>query len=114
MEGLDEWLLVQAKCEYCAHRPQHLTCEFQGKGQQVACIQHCREEIHKALVHCMAVHLPAEETVWCPMRFGKDLGHHQRSPQQLQKVASGFASPASGASQREREELSSILLPSKR
>jgi len=82
-EGLDEWLLVKSKCERCLSRPRWLSCKALGKGQQVACIRHCRVAVGKARVHNLDVHIPAlfmgtEMEVWCPARIGYDLG--RRAP----------------------------------
>eukprot|EP00930_Biecheleria_cincta_P047254 TRINITY_DN32711_c0_g1_i1.p1 TRINITY_DN32711_c0_g1~~TRINITY_DN32711_c0_g1_i1.p1 ORF type:complete len:338 (-),score=55.31 TRINITY_DN32711_c0_g1_i1:12-1025(-) len=75
----DQWLLVQPRCECCAHRPHHLTCEFMGRGQQVACILHSRRKVQQASVHYVDMHVPpliSEDTsaLWCPAWTGKDLG----------------------------------------
>jgi len=84
-EDTDELTLVQTRCECCAHRPRHLTCEYFGKGQQVALIKHSRRTIGDKMVrvHNLDVHVPplvngTKSAVWCPVFTGKDLG--SRSP----------------------------------
>jgi len=77
-ENYDNWTLKQSSCEHCVQRPQHMSCEFIGKAQQVAFIQHSRRKIGKALVHYVAARLPAlvngtESMVWCPVTLGRDL-----------------------------------------
>eukprot|EP00931_Biecheleriopsis_adriatica_P093811 TRINITY_DN67530_c0_g1_i1.p1 TRINITY_DN67530_c0_g1~~TRINITY_DN67530_c0_g1_i1.p1 ORF type:complete len:356 (-),score=31.35 TRINITY_DN67530_c0_g1_i1:14-1021(-) len=75
----DECLLEQPRCDCCAHRPHHLTCEFMGRSQQLARIRHSRRNVAKCSVHHIDVFVPpliSEElsAVWCPARIGKDLG----------------------------------------
>jgi len=74
----DEWLLMQSRCELCAHRPFHLTCDFLGRGQQVARIQHCRRKVEKCSVHHVDLYVPPllneQSSLWCPACTGKDLG----------------------------------------
>lgn len=78
-QDADEWTLVQPQCEICVHRPHHLTCDFIGRSQQVACIRHCSKQVRKAKVHQLDVHIPPltpdlQMTLWCPRWTGKDLG----------------------------------------
>lgn len=74
----DEWVLVQSRCEGCAHRPFHLTCDFLGRGQQVARIQHTRRRVEKCNVHFVDLYVPPllneQSTLWCPACTNKDLG----------------------------------------
>eukprot|EP00435_Cladocopium_sp_Y103_P022728 s639_g5.t1 len=75
----DEWLLVQSRCEGCAHRPFHLTCDFLGRGQQVARVQHSRRKVEKCSVHHVDLYVPplrndGRSSLWCPACTGKDLG----------------------------------------
>eukprot|EP00747_Dinoflagellata_sp_TGD_P065756 gnl/TRDRNA2_/TRDRNA2_154491_c0_seq3.p1 gnl/TRDRNA2_/TRDRNA2_154491_c0~~gnl/TRDRNA2_/TRDRNA2_154491_c0_seq3.p1 ORF type:complete len:343 (+),score=61.61 gnl/TRDRNA2_/TRDRNA2_154491_c0_seq3:185-1213(+) len=121
IESMDEWCLLQGKCEHCVHRPRHLTCEYQGKGQQVARIQHSREKVHEAFVHCATVHLPGPAAIWCPVRTGRDLGRSpKRATSRPQAQSDGAASSSSPNIERsqlvqqEHDTEESILLPSKR
>mmetsp|Transcript_18519 Transcript_18519/g.41951 ORF Transcript_18519/g.41951 Transcript_18519/m.41951 type:complete len:363 (-) Transcript_18519:77-1165(-) len=111
-EDATEWLLLRTKCECCMQRPRHLTCEYMGKGQQVARIQHSRRMVGdvKARVHYVDVHVPpvlsgGDSAVWCPLWTGKDLG--SRSP---------ASTPSGSQSPRRRRTLSDCqlgdLLPS--
>jgi len=74
----DEWLLIQPRCDFCVHKPHHLTCDFFGKNQQVAHVRHSRRKVEEANVHYVDVHVPPLVTdlssVWCPAWTGKDLG----------------------------------------
>jgi hypothetical protein len=44
-EHNENWMLTQTICEHCAHRPKHLSCEFLGKSQQMAFIQHSMKTV---------------------------------------------------------------------
>ncbi|CAJ1438897.1 unnamed protein product [Effrenium voratum] len=75
----DEWVLVQPRCDCCAHRPHHRTCDFLGRSQQVACIQHSRRKVDKCSVHFVDMFVPPlltedQSSLWCPAWMGKDLG----------------------------------------
>jgi len=118
-EDADDWSLLQCKCERCAHRPRHLTCEYVGKGQQVARIQHSRRPVEnangqvQARVHHVSVHVPPvlrdnESAVWCPIWTGKDLGSRS-TPNSPSSRGSGGGSQSP---RRRRPELSlNELLP---
>lgn len=79
---VEDWTLLQARCESCVHRPRLQTCDYQGKGQQVARIRHSRKQVGpaKISVHSLEVCLPpltlegTESVIWCPLRAGRDLG----------------------------------------
>jgi len=108
--GGAEMTLVQGRCECCAHRPRHLTCEYMGKGQQVARIRHSRRSIGggKARVHRLEVHIPpvvngTKSAVWCPVFTGKDLGC--LSPSASSRSSSTSMSPS------RRRTPSKALLP---
>jgi len=78
-ESADEWVLTQSRCDYCMHKPRHLTCESVGKRQQVACMRHSRVPVHEVKCHSLRVYVPPlldgrRNAVWCPLWTGVDLG----------------------------------------
>lgn len=91
----DEWLLVSSRCEGCAHRPFHLTCDFLGRRQQVARVQHSRRKVQKCSVHHVDLYVPPllndQSTLWCPACTGKDLG--SKTPPSVGGSCSPMGSP---------------------
>jgi len=86
-DASDEWTLVQSRCECCVNRPRHLTCEYFGKGQQLAILRHSLRDLPqgKGKVHHLAIHVPpliggTQSAIWCPAWTGKDLGRGSATP----------------------------------
>jgi hypothetical protein len=76
-EAKTEWRLMQERCEHCHLRPEHLTCQCQGK-QQVAFIRHTRKQIGDGIFNCMEAQIPGfhpdgRRKIFCPMLARKDL-----------------------------------------
>lgn len=96
--NVDEWTLVQSRCECCNQRPRHLTCEYLGKGQQMAIIRHSRRKVGQAMVHNVDLYIPPTfadtgSAIWCPAWTGRDLTC--RTPIVFKKNLNGFRSPSS-------------------
>lgn len=103
-ESTHEWILVRSRCERCMHRPKHLTCDYLGKGQQMARIKYSRRPVgpKKIFVHHVEIKVPplepsGESAVWCPAEMGRDLGAREMPGSPSRRQASGGSSPGNRA-----------------
>eukprot|EP00929_Paragymnodinium_shiwhaense_P079395 TRINITY_DN41326_c0_g1_i1.p1 TRINITY_DN41326_c0_g1~~TRINITY_DN41326_c0_g1_i1.p1 ORF type:complete len:360 (-),score=63.77 TRINITY_DN41326_c0_g1_i1:86-1165(-) len=96
----DEWMLTTFRCELCRNRPRRTSCDFVGRGQQLAQIRHSKRKVHKAPVHHLSVHLPpllssGRTCVWCPLWTRRNLASGPLSPQQGSQSPSARSMSAS-------------------